>query len=313
MYISSYDLGDFVLTTNDLVKLKVLYKKGFSLNQCGTRGNSYLHQAVALRNVDIVHFLVSEGVDLNVRNNSQETPLHLAAKMKTKEGPEIVRALIEGGGVLDRNASSAPVGALDVNAFASDRPQNDAAILSMLDGWSDAPATLEDYVIRIEILKRHVYTPLTVALYNATEASLETIRLLIEAGAHTPSVTTAMLDLTEAYERRGIKDEPPLCVASYILSRFKPGDANHFCGVVVEMAKKNRHKMLGFAVSLLGKLFDQSEECLDIIVNDFDLYKSKMPEDVKEEAENSLKDYYTKKGVELGADFDFDILEDFSI
>ena len=48
-------------------------------------GNTFLHQAVNLRQLDIVCYMITKGVDANIRNDDGNTPLHLAMLSSNKD------------------------------------------------------------------------------------------------------------------------------------------------------------------------------------------------------------------------------------
>jgi ankyrin repeat protein len=59
-----------------------------------TFGSSPLHFACLSNSFQIVKYLVSNGADVNARNENGETPLHFAAKQSSKE---IVQYLVDHG------------------------------------------------------------------------------------------------------------------------------------------------------------------------------------------------------------------------
>jgi len=57
-------------------------------------GNNLLHCACSNKKSDIINFLIKQGIDLNIRNNNRETPLH---KVSFKGNLEIAEILINNG------------------------------------------------------------------------------------------------------------------------------------------------------------------------------------------------------------------------
>ena len=64
---------------NDYDKLSQKQWTKFELNVVDELGESLLHYAVRKNNYKIVRWLLSCGLDPNVKNNYQSTPLHIAA------------------------------------------------------------------------------------------------------------------------------------------------------------------------------------------------------------------------------------------
>ncbi len=57
-------------------------------------GNTGAHYAVTEDQIDLLRFLIAEGIDLEIGNNEGNTPLHLACQ---KESREMILALLLGG------------------------------------------------------------------------------------------------------------------------------------------------------------------------------------------------------------------------
>ena len=68
-----------------------LPKKDTDINNVDSVGNSALHLAVTLKNVEeIINYLIREGADINLCNNKKQTPLHLACGKNRIENVNIL-------------------------------------------------------------------------------------------------------------------------------------------------------------------------------------------------------------------------------
>lgn len=48
-------------------------------------GNSFLHKSVKENNLDLVEYIAYKNVNVNMKNNDGDTPLHLAMKNITNQ------------------------------------------------------------------------------------------------------------------------------------------------------------------------------------------------------------------------------------
>jgi glyoxylase-like metal-dependent hydrolase (beta-lactamase superfamily II) len=120
----------------DLAKVKTLVEKDPQIiNEKSRGGMTILLAAVGYRRLEIAEYLISQGAEVNVRNDFNTTPLHLACGNGLPS--EFVRRLVEKGA--------------DVNAVAkySGRPLDlaldggDAAVIDLLKSKGARPTPLE--------------------------------------------------------------------------------------------------------------------------------------------------------------------------
>lgn len=85
--------------TGNLQALERLLTQGTDVNQRDEQGDSALHHAVAEAQIEVVNVLLKRAnIDVNLRNNKGETPLHLAG---SRGRPKTVALLIEKGAELN--------------------------------------------------------------------------------------------------------------------------------------------------------------------------------------------------------------------
>ncbi len=67
------------ITTDSLMKIaKKLLASGADINAQNNNGNTILHKAINLANIDVAKFLIKLGADINIKNNSGISPVMLA-------------------------------------------------------------------------------------------------------------------------------------------------------------------------------------------------------------------------------------------
>ena len=69
--------------------------EGIDISTKDSEGNSPLHVAAEVNDVDIINLLIENKVDVNARNNTQQTALHLAAQNGCKEAFDTLRKLCD--------------------------------------------------------------------------------------------------------------------------------------------------------------------------------------------------------------------------
>ena len=160
--ISSQELFD-ALKNNDLPKVKTLLKDNPQLlSSRDESGNTPLHLAVRQKQNETISYLLSEGADVNCANTNQFTPLHLSSNLGSLE---ITRLLIENG---------ADVRLADYQLYT---PLHYAAA----NGFNDVAAILVKSGAPPEAKNTYGRTPLL--LCARERGTPEIARLLIEAGA----------------------------------------------------------------------------------------------------------------------------------
>ena len=75
--------------------LKYLISQGADVNAKDNDGETPLHHTVFNSNIEVLKYLVSQGVDVNAKNNNGRTPLHLAANFS--RDPEVLKYLVSQG------------------------------------------------------------------------------------------------------------------------------------------------------------------------------------------------------------------------
>jgi len=73
-------------------------------------GDTFLHMAIMYQQIELVGYLITKGVDVNIQNDDLNTPLHLAMEM-TNTNKEIIQLL------LDSKASLEIVNKLNKTAY----------------------------------------------------------------------------------------------------------------------------------------------------------------------------------------------------
>ena len=69
--------------------------EGIDISTKDSEGNFPLHVAAEVNDVDIINLLIENKVDVNARNNAQQTALHLAAQNGCKEAFDTLRKLCD--------------------------------------------------------------------------------------------------------------------------------------------------------------------------------------------------------------------------
>lgn len=76
-----------------------LYSLGVKLPERGNNNETPLHKAIRRGFYDLAFFLIEQKPDVNLINNSQQTPLHLACEQKASK--ELILALLNAGAQID--------------------------------------------------------------------------------------------------------------------------------------------------------------------------------------------------------------------
>ncbi len=144
----------------------------------------HLHQAAANGEIEQVKLLISEGVEVNVKNNEGLTPLHYAAREGHKEIVELLLA----------HGADVNIGGVWYNRTAAE--------FAMRRNHTE--------IVQLLVSKGADISPLQLALYMKDEAK---VRSLIEGGAdvsrRTPNGTTPLDRAVDA----GLKDIAELLIA----------------------------------------------------------------------------------------------------
>jgi len=106
------------------------------VNLADNAGDTALHVACGLKNINLVELLLKKGAHLNLRNSTGVTPLHIAVRRRSAP---LVSLLIENGAnssIVDEKGIS-PVG-------LATKLGKDSAILKLLEANADVPAKDEN-------------------------------------------------------------------------------------------------------------------------------------------------------------------------
>ena len=76
----------------DVTQLESLLKQGIEISSLDTSLNTALHLATKHAQLAVMHFLITHGADVNLKNNLDSTPLHL-----TEKNIESIKILLEAG------------------------------------------------------------------------------------------------------------------------------------------------------------------------------------------------------------------------
>lgn len=89
-------VDDFFIAVNknDLTSIESLINDGVDVNSKDESGDSALHKAVELGNLELAKLLVDKGANVNITDQDNATPLHWCA---TFHRPEIAKLLLENG------------------------------------------------------------------------------------------------------------------------------------------------------------------------------------------------------------------------
>ncbi|KUJ10167.1 ankyrin [Mollisia scopiformis] len=134
----------------------------------GRRGTSPLLAAAEAGNVDVVEMLLAHGASVDVRNDDNSSPLHLASTQQ--DGLGCVSALLKAGA--------------DVNSVDSD--DRTPLLAASCYGWADIAEALIDAGADMEIRCEDGWTSLTSSIFWNMYGSVE---LLLDKGANTLVVT----------------------------------------------------------------------------------------------------------------------------
>lgn len=80
--------------------LKILIDTGIDVNVADDLGNTPLHYAAKLGEIDMVVQLLREKININAKNKKGQTPLHFAIKKSDKQS-ELIQVLIDNGANID--------------------------------------------------------------------------------------------------------------------------------------------------------------------------------------------------------------------
>ncbi|CAB4396890.1 ankyrin [Rhizophagus irregularis] len=75
----------------DIQRVTELIRSGLSPNSKDSNGYTPLAAAASYNHFDLIEFLISEGADVNIRDNDNDTPLYVA------ENVEVARKLLSHG------------------------------------------------------------------------------------------------------------------------------------------------------------------------------------------------------------------------
>ncbi|MFN2254630.1 MAG: ankyrin repeat domain-containing protein [Candidatus Promineifilaceae bacterium] len=141
--------------------VRLLVESGADPNLQDRRGNTALHQAARIGNMEAVTLLIEHGADVNLPNNGGVTALDIAVDEET------VAMLRDAGATTD---SANDTAALEKELIANIQAGNAAAVEELLNGGVD-PDFVDQWGNN---------APLPLA---AKEGRLEIVQLLVEAGA----------------------------------------------------------------------------------------------------------------------------------
>ena len=146
--------------------LTILFLEGFNPEIIDRNGNSLLHLAVG--DVEMLRFLLSWDVDINLRNRTGETPLLAAAK----EGiPESVSLFLQEGAdynIADNSGWTPLLSALNQSALSNSGLTPTVPLLQNMGARLDLPSTPGDSIV-----------------FNAVKSgNLDVLELLFQEGAN---------------------------------------------------------------------------------------------------------------------------------
>ena len=88
----------FLAASNPNVEVcKYLISKGVDVNVKNYKGETPLYRAASCHNIEVYKYLISKGADVNVKNNKGETPLHKAASDHDVRNAEVCKYLVSKG------------------------------------------------------------------------------------------------------------------------------------------------------------------------------------------------------------------------
>lgn len=91
-------LYHFYYSKNNFEMFKFLYSKNLNLNEQDENGNTVLHYALRDRKVEYINFIIDKDIDLEIKNNRDETPIRTTIKYGHFD---LLKSLINAGAKID--------------------------------------------------------------------------------------------------------------------------------------------------------------------------------------------------------------------
>lgn len=206
---------DDAIQKEDVAAVRQLVEQGANLEATDGAGQTPLHHAVAVGNLDIMLILIGHHANVTVADNDGNKPMHIAA---AKGRPQAVKLLHAQGAQINepnKEGLTPPhLAAREGRAAALEALLEAGADVNGLDQAGNAPlhyAAAQGQRKAVEMLLAHNaaagiwnqagQTPLTMAVANGRTGVAE---MLLEAGAATENAQT------EDYEEQGMPPQPDL-------------------------------------------------------------------------------------------------------